>query len=52
MNKNHEGYRDPTACAAIRRIIVYKRKRKGLPKNGDTLTYQIGEIPGFKKLME
>lgn len=52
MNKNYEGYSDPTAFEAIRRVMKHKRKRKGILKSKDTLTYRICEIPGFKKLME
>lgn len=52
MNKNHEGYSDPTASKAIRKVIKHKRKCKGLLKNKDTLTYCICEVPGFKQFVE
>lgn len=52
MNKNHEGYNDPTACEAIRRVIKHKRKRRGVPQNGGILTYILKEVPGFKQFVE
>ena len=52
MNKNHEGYRDPTACEAIRRVSRYKRKRRGSPRNGGNLTYKLKEVSGLKQFME
>lgn len=45
MDKNHEGYCDPTAYLAIRR---YRRKRRGVIKR-DTLTYRLDEVPGFRE---
>lgn len=47
MNKNHEGYSDPTACKAIRRAD--RPKKKGTVKR-DTLTYHIGEAQGFDEI--
>lgn len=47
MNKNHEGYLDPTACKAIRR--ANRHKKKGVAKR-DTLTYHIGEAQGFDEI--
>lgn len=44
MDKNHEGYYDPTASKAIRRI---SRKRKEVIKS-DTLTYKLSDVPGFR----
>lgn len=46
MNKNHEGYHDPTACEAIRRVEKQDKKKK----NSDRLTYRIGETKGFKAI--
>ena len=43
--RNHEGYHDPTAGKAIRRVHRAKRRRKGSEKR--PLTYLIGEVPGF-----
>lgn len=50
MNKNHEGYSDPTACKAVRRVSKYKRKKKEASKQG-VLTYRLNEVPGFKQFM-
>ena len=41
--RNHEGYHDPTAAQAIRR--VYRRKRTGVKVS--RLTYRIGELPAL-----
>ena len=46
MNKNHEGYHDPTACEAIRKAEKQRRKRK----NSGRLTCRIGETKGFKAI--
>lgn len=45
LNKNHEGYHDPTAGKAIRWA---SRKRRGVV-NRDPLTYKLSEVTGFKK---
>lgn len=44
--KNHEGYYDPTAGLAIRRVVKRKKKYKI-----GSLTCKIGEVPGFKLFM-
>lgn len=55
--KNHEGYYDPTAGKAIRRAdsLKFRRqtrtKRNGVAKR-DTLTYLIGEVPGFPVILK
>lgn len=46
VNKNHEGYHDPTAGKAIRRA---DRRRKRYFHSG-TLTYRLSEVPGFKEI--
>lgn len=46
MNKNHEGYYDPTACEAIRRVEKQRNKKK----RSSRLTYRIGETKGFKAI--
>ena len=49
--RNHEGYHDPTAAQAIRR--VYRRKRTGVKVS--RLTYRIGDLPAFlavKRMMK
>jgi len=38
--KNYEGYHDPTACEAIRRV---RKQRNRKFKNNSRLTYRIGE---------
>lgn len=43
MNKNHEGYHDPTASKAIRRA---NRKRMRKAKR-ERLTYKFSEVQGF-----
>lgn len=45
-NKNHEGYHDPTASQAIRRV---KRQRKQ-PKIR-RLVYRIGEVVDFSGIL-
>ena len=47
MYKNYEGYNDSTAGKAIRRAD--RSKKKGVAKR-DTLTYRLGELPGFKEI--
>lgn len=49
LNRNHEGYHDPTACFAIRRV---DRGKNRVRRNIATLTYQLGEIPDFRKVKE
>lgn len=49
--RNHEGYYDPTAGKAVRRIYRAKRRKKGVAKC-DTLTYYLGEVPSFKELLK
>lgn len=46
LNRNHEGYHDPTAGEAIRRVEKQRRKKK----NSSRLTYRIGETKGFKEI--
>lgn len=46
-DRNHEGYHDPTASQAIRRV---DRSRKGLLYNTVALTYQLQETRGFQKV--
>ena len=44
--RNHEGYYDPTAGEAIKRIVKQKyKKRRSAPLH---LYYLISEVPGFK----
>ena len=45
-NKNHEGYHDPTASQAVRRM---KRQRKQ-PKIR-RLVYRIGEVVDFSEIL-
>ncbi len=40
LNRNHEGYHDPTACEAVRRS---RKPRKKQPH----LWYLIGEVESF-----
>ncbi len=51
MMKNHEGYRDPTAGKAIRRAHRAKRRGRGTAFHR-TLTYRIGELPGFPVILK
>lgn len=41
MNRNHEHYKDPTACEAIREASKGKKRSKPW---GGRLTYRIGEV--------
>lgn len=45
--KNNEGYHDPTAGKAVRR--VHKARRRGSKVR--PLTYLIGEVPGFPVIL-
>lgn len=45
-NKNHEGYYDPTASQAVRRV---KGKEKQPKTRG--LVYRIGEIVNFSEIL-
>lgn len=45
LNRNHEGYHDPTACEAVRRS---RRQRK----NNLQLHYRIGEVESFRNTIE
>lgn len=48
--RNHEGYHDPTAGKAIRR--VHRAKRRGrCERNGYRLTYQIRDVRGFSAVV-
>lgn len=49
MNKNHEGYHDPTASAAIKRAV--KKKKKKFGRSWNRLTYRLEEVPGLKQFM-
>ena len=42
--KNHEGYHDPTAGKAIRR--VHRAKRRGGGSETRPLTFKVGDLPG------
>ncbi len=47
IERNHEGYHDPTACRAIRRADRgRRRKKKG------HLTYYLREAEGFQETIE
>ena len=48
--KNHEGYHDPTAGKAIRTAHRAKRRGRGTAFHR-TLTYRIGELPGFPVIL-
>lgn len=48
--KNHEGYTDITAGKAIRRA-QRARRRFGASRKRTTLTYRIGEVPGFPVIL-
>lgn len=47
LNRNHEGYHDPTACIAIRRA---DRRKNRVRRNAATLTYQMGEMQVFQRV--
>lgn len=44
-DRNHEGYHDPTAGAAIRRAS--REHKRAIVR--DTLMYRLGELESFKK---
>lgn len=45
-NRNHEGYHDPTASQAIRRV-----KRQGKQPKIRRLVYRIGEVVDFSEIL-
>ena len=45
-NKNHEGYHDPTASQAIKRV-----KRQGEQPKIRRLVYRIGEVVDFSEIL-
>ena len=45
-NRNHEGYRDPTASQAIRRV-----KRQGKQPKIRRLVYRVGEVVDFSGIL-
>ncbi len=46
-DRNHEGYHDPTACTAVRRM---RRHEKESTSRGTARTgYLLKEIPGFQE---
>lgn len=47
LNRNHEGYSDPTACEAIKRVDETDKKKS---VRHDNLTFYISELPGFRQL--
>ena len=51
MNKNHEGYHDPTACEAIRKTGQKKNRKLRRRNKWNCLTYRLEEVPGFKQFM-
>lgn len=46
LNRNGEGYQDPTAGEALRRAM---RGHSRYEPNKYHLTYNLGEIPQFRK---
>lgn len=46
-DRNHEGYYDPTAGKAIRRV-----SRQKLSQKWTRLTYQLGELESFKEAVK
>lgn len=48
LNRNHEGYHDPTACEAVRWVYKHpKTKAKEM-----CLTFQIGDTQAFRAIGE
>ena len=53
MMKNHEGYHDPTAGKAIRRVRGGAVKRRDLyGRKMRPLTYKVGDLPGFPVILK
>lgn len=51
-DRNHEGYHDPTASKAIRRVGRRKRAKKQEQEHKvERLVYCIGDLEEFKRLM-
>ena len=50
MMRNHEGYHDPTAGKAIRRVHRAKRRSRGSKTR--PLTYKVGDLPGFPVILK
>lgn len=49
--KNHEGYHDPTACAAIRRCRRVTGSKLSRRKR-HRLMYKVEESPGFPRIID
>ena len=45
-DRNHEGYRDPTACTAVWR--AHRHEREPVPKSTGS-GYLLGEVSGFQE---
>ena len=45
MNKNHEGYHDPTACEAVRRV---SREQKRQVSDDCHLYYKLADLRSFQ----
>lgn len=60
IDRNYEGYKDPTAGGAIRRYMKKKTKKRYLYKGPDyknvrhsqPLSQQIGKLECFKNIMK
>ncbi len=48
---NHEGYHDPTAGKAIRRVYSSKKRRQARTKKSG-LTYPMRKATGFQEAVE
>ena len=48
IDRNNEGYHDPTAGKAIRKV---HRRRRSIPKR-DGLTYRLEEVKGFQSALK
>lgn len=52
MNKNHEGYHDPTACEAIKCASRKPRRKKTRSDKSKPLMYRICEAHGFAEAIK
>lgn len=49
--RNHEGYNDPTACRAIKRVDRQRRRKTSRKATESVLSYTLGELLCFQQIL-
>ncbi len=49
--RNHEGYHDPTACRAIKRVDRQRRRKTSRKAAESVLSYTLGELLCFQQIL-